>query len=139
MPRTHIPYTPEYRRRIIELARTGHPIAQLAREFEASAIAIRKWVKHLVGYSAFFVRRHTLPPAQRASLYDSEHEISDTLRSQTPRFEQATNLIKDGTGQTVLPQQMAKAQNGGLIVVMRPMTESEYIRHFIEPSREACH
>ncbi len=45
MPRTHPPYAPEYRRRIIELARTGHPIAQLAREFEASANALRKWVK----------------------------------------------------------------------------------------------
>ncbi len=45
MPRTHPPYAPEYRRRIIELARTGRPIALLAREFEASANAIRKWVK----------------------------------------------------------------------------------------------
>jgi transposase len=35
MPRTHPPYAPEYRRRIIELART----------FAASANAIRKWVK----------------------------------------------------------------------------------------------
>ncbi len=40
MPRTHPPYAPEYRRRIIELARSGRPIAQLAREFEASANAI---------------------------------------------------------------------------------------------------
>ena len=45
MPRTHPPYAAEYRRRIIELARSGRPIAQLAREFEASANAIRKWVK----------------------------------------------------------------------------------------------
>ena len=45
MPRTHPPYAPEYRRRIIELARAGRTIAQLAREFEASANAIRKWVK----------------------------------------------------------------------------------------------
>src|SRR6202022_2736568 len=45
MPRTHPPYAPEYRRRIIELARSGRPIAQLGREFEASANAIRKWGK----------------------------------------------------------------------------------------------
>src|SRR6266436_3363625 len=45
MPRTHPPYASEDRRRIIELARTGRPVAQLAREFEASANAIRKWVK----------------------------------------------------------------------------------------------
>jgi transposase len=45
LPRTHPPYAPEYRRRILELARSGRPLAQLAREFEASANAIRKWIK----------------------------------------------------------------------------------------------
>ena len=41
----HPPYAPEYRRRIIELARAGRSIDQLAREFEPSGNAIRKWVK----------------------------------------------------------------------------------------------
>jgi transposase len=45
MPRTHPPYAPEYRRRVIELARAGRSIDQLAREFEPSANAIRQWVK----------------------------------------------------------------------------------------------
>src|SRR5215831_9509746 len=45
MPSTHPPYAPEYRRRIIELARAGRSIKELAREFEPSANAIRKWVK----------------------------------------------------------------------------------------------
>ena len=45
MPSTHQPYAPEYRRRIIELARAGRSIKELAREFEPSANAIRKWVK----------------------------------------------------------------------------------------------
>ncbi len=45
MPQTHPPYAPEYRRRIIELARAGRSIDQLAREFEPSANAIRQWVK----------------------------------------------------------------------------------------------
>src|ERR1700730_17920452 len=45
MPRTHPPYAPEYRRRIIELARAGRSIDQLAREFEPTANAIRQWVK----------------------------------------------------------------------------------------------
>ena len=44
MPRTHPP-SPEYRRRIVELARAGRRIDELAREFEPSANAIRKWVK----------------------------------------------------------------------------------------------
>jgi hypothetical protein len=45
MPRTHPSYATEYRRRIIELARTGRGINELAREFEPSANAIREWVK----------------------------------------------------------------------------------------------
>jgi transposase len=45
MPRTHPPYPPEYRRRIVELARAGRTVTELSREFEASANAIRKWVK----------------------------------------------------------------------------------------------
>jgi len=45
MPRTHAPYAPKYRHRIIELARAGCSINELAREFEPSANAIREWVK----------------------------------------------------------------------------------------------
>ena len=32
VPRTHPPYAPEYRRRIVELARAGRSVAELARE-----------------------------------------------------------------------------------------------------------
>ena len=45
MPGTHRPYAPEYRRRIIELARAGRSVQELAGQFEPSANAIRKWVK----------------------------------------------------------------------------------------------
>ena len=45
MPQNHPPYPAEYRRRIIELARAGRSVNELAREFEPSANAIRKWVK----------------------------------------------------------------------------------------------
>ena len=45
MPQTHPRYPLEYRRRIIELARAGRKMEELAREFEPSANAIRKWVK----------------------------------------------------------------------------------------------
>ena len=45
MPRTHQPYAPEYRRRIIELARAGRSINELTREFEPTAETIRQWVK----------------------------------------------------------------------------------------------
>ena len=45
MPRTHQPYAPEYRRRILELARAGRSITELAREFELTAETIRQWIK----------------------------------------------------------------------------------------------
>jgi transposase len=45
MPQTHPPYPREYRRRIIELARAGRSVNELAREFEPSASAIRYWLK----------------------------------------------------------------------------------------------
>jgi len=45
MPKTHAPYAVEYRRQIVELARAGRSINQLAREFEPSANAIREWIK----------------------------------------------------------------------------------------------
>jgi transposase-like protein len=45
MPPTHPRYPLKYRRRIAELARAGRKIEELAREFEPSANAIRKWVK----------------------------------------------------------------------------------------------
>ena len=45
MPRSYPPYPLEYRRRIVELARSGRKIDELAREFEPSANAIRIWVK----------------------------------------------------------------------------------------------
>jgi transposase len=45
MPRSHPPYPPEYRRRIVELARAGRTVAELGREFEPTVESIRQWVK----------------------------------------------------------------------------------------------
>jgi transposase len=44
MPKTRPPYAPEFRRQLVELARAGRDAADLAREFEPSAQAIRNWV-----------------------------------------------------------------------------------------------
>ena len=38
------PYSPEFRRQIVDLVRTGRDPADLAREFEPTARAIRNWV-----------------------------------------------------------------------------------------------
>ena len=44
MPKTHPPYSPEFRRRIVDLVRAGRDPAGLAREFDPTAQAIRNWV-----------------------------------------------------------------------------------------------
>ena len=44
MPRTHPPYAPEYRRRMVELVRAGRSPDDLAKEFEPTAQSIRNWV-----------------------------------------------------------------------------------------------
>ena len=41
MPQTHPPYPPEYRRRMVVLARAGRSVNELAREFEPLASAMR--------------------------------------------------------------------------------------------------
>ena len=44
MPKSHRPYPPEYRERMIELVRSGRSPESLAKEFEPSAQCIRNWV-----------------------------------------------------------------------------------------------
>ncbi len=44
MPRSHAPYPEEFRRRMVELVRSGRQLEELAREFEPSAQSIRNWV-----------------------------------------------------------------------------------------------
>jgi transposase len=44
MSKTRPPYTPEFRRQIIELVRAGRSPEQLAEEFEPTAQSIRNWV-----------------------------------------------------------------------------------------------
>ncbi len=44
MPRSHAPYPEEFRRRMVELVRSGRTPEELSREFEPSSQAIRNWV-----------------------------------------------------------------------------------------------
>ena len=45
MPRSHPPYPPEFRERMVELVRSGRTPEELSREFEPSAQAIWNWVR----------------------------------------------------------------------------------------------
>ena len=44
MAKTRPPYTPEFRRQMVELVRAGHSPEELAQEFEPTAQSIRNWV-----------------------------------------------------------------------------------------------
>ena len=44
MSKTRPPYTPEFRRQIIELVRAGRSPDELPKEFEPTAQSIRNWV-----------------------------------------------------------------------------------------------
>src|SRR5215472_16723075 len=44
MPKTHPPYSPEFRRQMVDLVRAGRDPAELAREFEPTAQSISHWV-----------------------------------------------------------------------------------------------
>lgn len=45
MPKSHHPYPPELRRRLVELVRSGRTPEELAKKFEPSSQAIRNWVR----------------------------------------------------------------------------------------------
>lgn len=45
MPRTRKPYPPDFRQQIVELARAGRSVTELAKEFEPSGETIRNWIK----------------------------------------------------------------------------------------------
>lgn len=45
MPKSRPPYAPEFRRRIVEMVRSGRTPEELSREFEPTAQSIRNWVE----------------------------------------------------------------------------------------------
>ncbi len=45
MPKSHPPYPPEFRRRMVELVHAGRTPEELSREFEPSAQSIWNWVR----------------------------------------------------------------------------------------------
>ena len=45
MPKSHLPYPPEFRRQMVELVRAGRTPRELARESECPDQTIRNWVR----------------------------------------------------------------------------------------------
>ena len=97
MPQTHPPYAPEYRRRIVELARAGRTVNELAREFEPSANAIRQWVKQ-AGLDEG-LRNDGLTTAEREELNRLRREIR-VLREEREILAKAAAWFAQETGAT---------------------------------------
>ena len=97
MPGTHPPYAPEYRRRIVELARSGRPVHELAREFEASANSIRKWVRQAELDEG--LRRDGLTTSEREELNRLRRE-NRVLREEREILSKAAAWFAQETGAT---------------------------------------
>jgi len=67
MPRFRVPYPPEFRRQMVELARSGRTPQNLAREFELNAQSIAHWVRQAEG-DAVQRRDGSAPGAEREEL-----------------------------------------------------------------------
>ena len=90
MPKTRPPYAPEFRRQIIELARAGRDPADLAREFEPSAQAIRNWVAEADRREG---RREAKPAPADAALSAAEREELVRLRRENKRLRQERDIL----------------------------------------------
>jgi len=97
MPRTHQPYAPEFRRRIIELARSGRSIKALAREFEPAAETIRQWIKQ-AGLDDG-LRNDGLSTSERAELNRLRRE-NRVLREEREILAKAAAWFAQETGTT---------------------------------------
>jgi transposase len=97
MPPTHSRYPVEYRRRIVELARAGRKIEELAREFEPSANAIRKWIKQAALDEG--LRSDGLTSAEREELNRLRRE-NRVLREEREILAKAAAWFAQETGTT---------------------------------------
>jgi transposase len=95
MPKSHRPYPPEYRERIIELVRSGRSPESLARAFEPSAQCIRNWVRQADRDAG---RRHDgLTTDERTELQRLRRENA-TLREEREILKKAAAWFARETG-----------------------------------------
>ena len=90
MPQTRPPYAPEFRRQMIELVRAGRDPADLAREFEPSAQAIRNWVAQADRQEG---RREAKPVATDAGLGAAEREELARLRREVRQLKLERDIL----------------------------------------------
>src|SRR5690625_2790048 len=83
MPRTRLAYPKEFRQKIIELARSGRSIVELAREFEPSEQTIRNWIRQADIHAG---HRHD-------GLSSDEPQVWSRLRKENRRLQQERDIL----------------------------------------------
>ena len=83
MPRTRPPYPSEFRERIIELARSGRTIQELAAEFEPTEQTIRNWI----------VQAHLDEGVRTDGITTAEREELSRLRKENRRLQQERDIL----------------------------------------------
>lgn len=93
MPKSHRPYPPEFRQRLVELARTGRTPEDLGRQFEPSAQAIRNWL-----------RQADRDEGRRADgLTTEEREEVRRLRREVKALREEREILKNSRARSVPP------------------------------------
>ena len=90
MPKTHPAYAPEFRRQMVELVRAGRDPADLAREFEPSAQAIRNWVASADRQEG---RCEVKPAPAETGLNATEREELARLRRENKQLRQERDIL----------------------------------------------
>ena len=97
MPKSHHPYPPEYRRRLVDMVRAGRTPGSLARQFEPSAEAIRNWVRQADLDDG--KRTDGLTTEERAELVQLRREVR-TLREEREILKKAAAWFAQETQST---------------------------------------
>lgn len=95
MPKSHRPYSPEFRQRIVELVRKGRTPEELGRQFEPSAPCIRNWVRQADRDEGH--RQDGLTTAEQEELRRENRtlrEEREILKNATAWFARETNSIR---------------------------------------------
>jgi transposase len=92
MPKTRPPYPAEFRRQMVDLVRAGRDPADLAREFEPSAQALRNWVAQADRQEG---RRE--PKPANPALTAAEREELVRLRRENKQLRQERDILSRAT------------------------------------------
>ena len=95
MPKSHIPYSPEFRRRMVELVRSGRSPESVAEEYEPSGQTIRNWLRQAEPDDG--ERSDSLTTAEREELRRLKREVR-TLREEREMLAKAAAYFARETG-----------------------------------------